>query len=76
MCNLDGTDLAKIGETGSKATWGMTIDHTRQKLFWGYKISNSAQDGKIIRSNLDGSNPEDWITGVSPHSMEVAWIKL
>ncbi len=76
MCNLDGTELAKIGETGSKATWGMTIDHTRQKLFWGYKISNSAQDGKIVWSNLDGSNPEDWITGVSPHAMEVVWIKL
>ncbi|HNS17002.1 MAG TPA: PKD domain-containing protein [Bacteroidales bacterium] len=76
MCNLDGTALSKIGETGSKATWGVTIDHSRQKLFWGYKVSNSALDGKIVRSNLDGSQPEDWLTGVSPHSMEVAWIKL
>jgi hypothetical protein len=76
MCNIDGTNLTKIGETGSKATWGITIDHKRNKLFWGYKISNSNPDGKIIRSDLDGSNQEDWLTGVSPHSMEVAWIKL
>jgi PKD repeat protein len=76
MCNLDGTERSKIGETGSKATWGITIDHKRSKLFWGYKISNSAPDGKIIRSNLDGSEQEDWLTGVSPHSMEVVWIKL
>lgn len=76
ICNLDGTDLTKIGETGAKATWGVTIDHTRDKLFWGYKISNSAPDGKIIRANLDGSGQEDWLTGVSPHAMQVTWIKL
>lgn len=76
MCNLDGTELSKIGDYGSKATWGVTIDHKRSKLFWAFKNSNSAPDGKIIRSNLDGSNQEDWITGVSPHAMQVAWIKL
>lgn len=76
MCNLDGTALSKIGEFGSKATWGMTIDHQRNKLLWGYKISNLDPDGKIIRSNLDGSGQEDWLTGVSPHAMQIAWIKL
>jgi hypothetical protein len=54
----------------------MTIDHKRNKLFWGYKISNSNPDGKIIRSNLDGSGQEDWLTGVSPHAIQVVWIKL
>jgi PKD repeat protein len=76
ICNTDGSQLSKIGEYGSKATWGITIDHKRSKLFWAYKISNSAPDGKIIRSNLDGSGTEDWLTGVSPHAMQVAWIKL
>ncbi len=76
MCNLDGTALTKIGEYGTKATWGITIDYKRHKLFWSYKISNAAPDGKIIRANMDGSNPEDWITGVSPHAMTVVWIKL
>ena len=76
MSNLDGTQISKIGDYGTKATWGITIDHKRGKLFWGYKISNSAPDGKIVRSNLDGSGQEDWLKGVSPHAMEVAWIKL
>ena len=76
MSNIDGTQLSKIGEYGSKATWGIAIDHKRSKLFWSYKISNSAADGKIVRSNLDGSGVEDWLIGVSPHSIEVAWIKL
>ncbi len=76
ICNVDGTGISKIGDFGSKATWGMTIDHERNKLFWGYKITNSAPDGKIIRSNLDGSGQEDWLTGVSPHAMQIAWIKL
>lgn len=76
MCNLDGSALSKIGDYGSKATWGVTIDHKREKLLWAYKISNSAPDGKIVRSNLDGSGLEDWLTGVSPHAMQVSWIKL
>lgn len=76
QCNLDGSALVKIGDFGSKATWGMTIDHQRNKLFWGYKISNSNPDGKIVRSNLDGSGQEDWLTGVSPHAIQVVWIKL
>ena len=76
MCNLDGTSLTKIGETGTKATWGITLDDKRNKIFWGVKNSNSNPDGKIIRANLDGSGQEDWITGVSPHAMTVTWIKL
>lgn len=76
MCNLDGTSFTRIGDMGSKATWGITLDEQHNKLFWGIKNSNSGPDGKIIRANLDGSNPEDWITGVSPHAMTVVWIKL
>jgi PKD repeat protein len=76
ICNTDGSDLAKIGDFGLKATWGIAIDHQRDKLFWGYKISNSAPDGKIIRANLDGSEQEDWLIGVSPHAMQIVWIKL
>jgi len=76
MCNLDGSSLVKIGDFGSKATWGIAADHKRNKLFWGFKNSNSAPDGKIMRSNLDGSDQEDWVTGVSPHAMQISWIKL
>lgn len=76
MCNMDGSDLVKFGEFGAKATWGIAIDYTRGKLFWGYKLTNSEPDGKIIRANLDGSEQEDWLTGVSPHAMQIVWIKL
>ena len=76
MCNIDGTNIVKIGDYGSKATWGVTIGYQHNKLFWGVKNSNSNPDGKIIRANLDGSNPEDWITGVSPHAMTIVQIKL
>lgn len=76
MSNLDGSSLSKIGEYGTKATWGIAIDNKRGKLFWGYKISNGNPDGKIIRANLDGSGAEDWLKGVSPHAMQAVWIKL
>jgi PKD repeat protein len=75
-CNMDGSELNKIGDYGLKATWGIAVDHEHQKLFWSYKDSSSDPDGKIVRANLDGSGAEDWITGVSPHAMEVVWIKL
>jgi len=76
MSNIDGTQLSKIGEYGTKATWGIALDHKRNKLFWGVKNSNSAPDGKIVRSNLDGSGLEDFVTNVSPHAMQVEWVKL
>jgi PKD repeat protein len=76
MCNIDGTALSKIADFGTKATWGMTMDTELKKLFWAYKISNSAPDGKIVRANMDGTGQEDFITGVSPHAMQIVWIKL
>jgi hypothetical protein len=76
MCNLDGSDLAKIADYGTKATWGVAIDQERQKLYWSVKMSNTAADGKIIRANLDGTGQVDWVTGVNPNAMCVAWIKL
>ena len=76
MFNMDASSLSMIGEYGGKATWGVAIDFTNSKLFWGFKESNSDPDGKFIRSNLDGSSVEDWVVGVSPHAITVAWVKL
>jgi len=75
-CKLDGTGLAKIGDYGLKATWGMALDLKRDKLFWAFKNTNSNPDGKIVRSNLDGSSPEDWIVDINPVAMTAAWVKL
>jgi PKD repeat protein len=75
-CNLDGTGLAKIADYGDKATWGVAIDDERGKLFWSFKMSNTGADGKVIRANLDGTGQEDWVTGVNPNAMCIAWVKL
>ncbi len=75
-CKLDGSSLAKIGDYGLKATWGMALDSKKDKLFWAFKNSNSNPDGKIVRSNLDGSSPEDWIVDINPVAMTAVWIKL
>lgn len=76
MCNLDGTQLSKIGDYGSKATWGIAIDEKRGKVFWSVKNDNIKPNGKIIRANLDGSGTQDWITGINPQAMKAVWIKL
>lgn len=73
--NLDGTQVTKIGDYGAKATWGIALDHKRNKLFWSFKNSNYAQDGKIVRANVDGTGVEDFITGINPQAMEIAWVK-
>ena len=75
-CKLDGSSLVKIGDYGAKATWGMALDTKRNKLFWAFKNSNGNPDGKIVRSNLDGTNPEDWIINTNPVAMTAAWVKL
>jgi PKD repeat protein len=75
VCNTDGTSISKIGDCGTKATWGVALDNKRNKLFWSVKNSNSGTDGKIVRSNLDGSGQEDWITAINPNAMQAVWIK-
>jgi PKD repeat protein len=75
-CNPDGSSVSKIGDCGSKATWGIAIDSKREKLFWSVKNHNTTANGKIIRSNLDGTGQEDWIIDVNPNAMQAVWIKL
>lgn len=75
-CNYDGSSITRIGDCGSKATWGIAIDSKREKLFWAVKNHNTTANGKIIRSNLDGTGQEDWIIDVNPNAMQAVWIKL
>lgn len=75
-CNIDGTNIAKLGDYGLKATWGVALDQKRGKLFWAFKNSNNNPDGKIVRSNLDGTEQEDWLVDINPVAMTAVWIKL
>ncbi|NCC72512.1 MAG: PKD domain-containing protein [Sphingobacteriia bacterium] len=75
-CKLDGSNLVKIGEYGLKATWGVTIDPKRDKLYWAFKNSNSSPDGKIVRSNFDGTGMEDVVNDTNPVAMSIGWVKL
>ena len=76
MMNLDGSGVTKIGDFGAKATWGIALDQKEKNLYWSFKTSNENPDGKIIRSNPDGSGQTDWLTGASPHAMIITDIKL
>ncbi len=45
---------------GPNYPWGISIDHTEEKLYWSVLF-----DQKIQKANLDGSDIEDVITGIS-----------
>lgn len=75
-CKLDGTNLVKIGDYGLKATWGVTVDTKRSKVYWAIKNSNNDPDGKIVRSNYDGTGLEDVVIDTNPVAMTIGWVKL
>jgi hypothetical protein len=59
--NLDGTDAQRIViTTGSEDSYGLAIDSTAGKLYWTEYVT-----GKIRRSNLNGSQIEDVLTGLT-----------
>lgn len=58
--NLDGTNVETLISSGISDIRQMAIDTNNDKIYW---TSESGQ--KISRSDLDGSNVEDIITGVS-----------
>jgi len=67
MANLDGSDEVIIApEMIEIFCWGMAIDIDAGKLYWSDKTN-----GKIVRSNLDGSEKEDFVTGCNPYAMEI-----
>jgi len=75
-CKLDGSNLVKIGDYGLKATWGVAVDPKRSKLYWAVKNSNNNPDGKIVRSNFDGTGLEDVVIDSNPVAMTIGWVKL
>ncbi len=69
MANLDGSDLTLINpDLGGESTfvWGMALDEDAGHLYVADKITNA-----ILRSKLDGSESESWVTEVYPHAMAI-----
>lgn len=64
----DGLSLDQDLLTSPAAPYGLAVDPVNDKLYWTNRGSGSGASigpGKIQRSNLDGSNVEDLITGIS-----------
>ncbi len=59
--NLDGTNIQEVVKLGSSLrVAGIGIDYTAGKLYWTDRTNNV-----IRRANLNGSSPENFLTGVS-----------
>ena len=54
--NPDGSDLKTIVEEGRKLPDGLAIDAINGYMYWTNMGNPSANDGSIVRSNLDGEN--------------------
>ena len=71
--NLNGMtpETLVIGRAGGAAREGIALDISKGKMYWSAgQVGVSADENKIQRANLDGSNIEDFITGLDgPHQI-------
>jgi DNA-binding beta-propeller fold protein YncE len=54
--NTDGSDLKTIVEEGRKLPDGLAIDSAASRMYWTNMGNLKANDGCILRSDLDGKN--------------------
>ena len=54
--NPDGSDLKTIVEEGKKLPDGLAVDIAAGHLYWTNMGNPTANDGSIVRSDLDGQN--------------------
>ena len=54
--NPDGSDLETIVEEGRKLPDGLVIDSAARHMYWSNMGNIKANDGSILRSDLDGKN--------------------
>jgi DNA-binding beta-propeller fold protein YncE len=54
--NPDGSDLKTIVEEGRKLPDGLVIDSAAGRMYWTNMGNLKANDGSILRSDLDGKN--------------------
>jgi DNA-binding beta-propeller fold protein YncE len=58
--NLDGTGVEDLFVVGANLNpGGIALDLPGGKVYWGQDVSLPPYVGKIMRMNLDGSDPED-----------------
>jgi DNA-binding beta-propeller fold protein YncE len=68
MADLDGSNIANINSYfNNKFCWGIAVDPDGGHVY----VPDRYDDGIIVRTGLDGSNPENWITGVNAYSMAI-----
>jgi len=54
--NADGSDLKTVVEEGRKLPDGLAIDSAASHMYWTNMGNLKANDGSILRSDLDGKN--------------------
>ncbi len=62
--NLDGSDVQTLFTVGENLNPnGIALDLAAGKVYWGQDVSFTGEGyiGKIMRMNLDGSQPEDFV---------------
>lgn len=65
--NLDGTGITNINNSLNQIfVWGIAVNPQEGKVYVSDKTNK-----RIIRMNLDGSQPENWITNVNPYAMYI-----
>lgn len=63
--NLDGSDMQDLYWVGSNRNpRPICLDLSRGKVYWGQDVQIQGYEGKIMRMDLDGALPEDFITGL------------
>ncbi|MCC6677735.1 MAG: hypothetical protein IT436_11370 [Phycisphaerales bacterium] len=63
--NLDGTNVEIIWAAGANHNpRGIALDIANSKVYWGQDNDFDGTSGRIMRANLDGSNPQVVITDI------------
>jgi hypothetical protein len=67
-CNADGSDLMTIVSEGRKLPDGIFVDAEAGHIYWTNMGIPSANDGSIIRADLDGKNLKTIVPEGSTHT--------
>jgi PKD repeat protein len=64
--NLDGTGVATVATGISRVVYGIAYDKEGEKIYWVDRGNN-----RIMRANLDGTEPEPWYSGTSARGLVI-----